>query len=516
MPGGSEGGGTTQKTEPWGPAKGHLMNLYARARDRSQEPSLGLYSQGPGQRYTNLEALWGATPGALAGAYGLSPETMDLGVRTGVAALNDYDRDAIRRTNELSFSPISGLYGQAEAATSNLMNNGVGSWGHDAVRTSQGLAANGLGPMGAQAGNIYGKLGSQGLGTRGDEAAGVFSQTARQGLGADGRAASQTFRDLSANPMGAAGNAAERALMKTSSGAYLTPDSNPYLKGMYEAATRPAIEQFNTQILPGITSQFSSSGRYGSGAQERVATQSGEGLSRNLLDTASNLYGNAYGQERGLQEGATRSLADYGNAAAGIRTGAAQGLGNLAATDVNLRQAGAQGLYGVASGDAAVRNAAAGGLGQLGTADANVRQAASNSLGTLAGMDADIRGRAAQMAPGIAGATTDAQQQRIAMQGQLGGMLRGLNQNLLSAGGQNYQGIVDDPYNRINFYGNIMQGLPGGLGTTTQQQAGAGGGFNASGAVGGAMGGAMLGNMLFPGAGMIPGALLGGGMGAFF
>ena len=54
--------------------------------------------------------------------------------------------------------------------------------------------------------------------------------------------------------------------------------------------------------LPGISSQFSGSGRYGSGAQQFATTQAANNLTRNLADASSNMYANAYGQERGLQD----------------------------------------------------------------------------------------------------------------------------------------------------------------------------------------------------------------------
>ena len=97
--------------------------------------------------------------------------------------------------------------------------------------------------------------------------------------------------------------------MKTVSGDYLTPDSNPYLRATYEAASQPLIEQFQANILPAITGQFGAGGRFGSGSHEYYVNQAGRQLEDSLADMASQLYGGAYQQERGLQEAATGRLA---------------------------------------------------------------------------------------------------------------------------------------------------------------------------------------------------------------
>lgn len=115
------------------------------------------------------------------------------------------------------------------------------------------------------------------------------------------------------NPFGSAGDTAQAYMTDAANGKYLSPDSNPYLKSMYDAAARRATQNFNTSVLPNLTAQFSSSGRYGSGQQEAVAGQAANNLQQNLVDTAANMYGQAYEAERGRQQQAAAGLADYGS-----------------------------------------------------------------------------------------------------------------------------------------------------------------------------------------------------------
>lgn len=115
------------------------------------------------------------------------------------------------------------------------------------------------------------------------------------------------------NPFGEAGTNAERYLTDAASGKYLSPDSNPYLAGMVDAANRRATQAFNTSTLPSLTAQFSASGRYGSGQQEAVAGRAANSLQQNITDNTANMYGTAYNNERSLQQQAAAGLADYGS-----------------------------------------------------------------------------------------------------------------------------------------------------------------------------------------------------------
>jgi hypothetical protein len=89
-------------------------------------------------------------------------------------------------------------------------------------------------------------------------------------------------------------------LGQTAGGGFL--NANPYQQQMMEAATRPLTQQFSNQVLPGIASLYSKSGRYGSGAMESALGQSTEAYGRALGDITGTLAGQQYQAERGLQQ----------------------------------------------------------------------------------------------------------------------------------------------------------------------------------------------------------------------
>jgi hypothetical protein len=103
---------------------------------------------------------------------------------------------------------------------------------------------------------------------------------------------------------------------QTASGAFL--GSNPYQQAMMQAATRPLEQQFGNQVLPQIASLFSKSGRYGSGAMQNALGQATESYGRALGDITSNIAGQQYQQERGLQQQAQLGQAQLAAAAPSI------------------------------------------------------------------------------------------------------------------------------------------------------------------------------------------------------
>jgi hypothetical protein len=94
----------------------------------------------------------------------------------------------------------------------------------------------------------------------------------------------------------------------TAAGQYL--NANPYQEQMMQAATRPLEQAFSQQVLPGISSLYSKSGRLGSGSMERALSSASEGFGRSLGDITSNIAGSQYQQERGLQQQAALQLAN--------------------------------------------------------------------------------------------------------------------------------------------------------------------------------------------------------------
>jgi len=102
----------------------------------------------------------------------------------------------------------------------------------------------------------------------------------------------------------------------TAAGGFL--QGNPYQQQMVEAATRPLVQQYSNQVLPGIASLYSKSGRYGSGAMQNALGQATEQYGRALGDVSANIVGPQYDQERARQQQALMGLTNLAQAAPGI------------------------------------------------------------------------------------------------------------------------------------------------------------------------------------------------------
>jgi hypothetical protein len=83
-------------------------------------------------------------------------------------------------------------------------------------------------------------------------------------------------------------DASSNELLKTISGGYLSPASNPFLADYGRILTE--------NIGSAVDSRFSGAGRYGSGAHQGV-------LGKGIGDALTQLYGGAYGAERGRMYG---------------------------------------------------------------------------------------------------------------------------------------------------------------------------------------------------------------------
>lgn len=102
-------------------------------------------------------------------------------------------------------------------------------------------------------------------------------------------------------------------LGQTAAGGFL--QGSPYQQQMIAAATRPLVQQYSEQVVPGIASGFSAAGRYGSGAMERAQAQAAERFARGLGDVTSQIVGQDYARERGLQQQAQLQQAALAQAA---------------------------------------------------------------------------------------------------------------------------------------------------------------------------------------------------------
>lgn len=94
---------------------------------------------------------------------------------------------------------------------------------------------------------------------------------------------------------------AQGMVADTLSGNFLSPESNPYLQAMSDAANRQTTRQYQEAVVPGIQAQFANSGRTGSGLFANAMDQSRDTLSRSLAESNANLYGNNFQNERNRQ-----------------------------------------------------------------------------------------------------------------------------------------------------------------------------------------------------------------------
>lgn len=92
---------------------------------------------------------------------------------------------------------------------------------------------------------------------------------------------------------------AQDELTNTITGKYL--NSNPYLQGAISAAVRPVTDAFTSSVMPGIDSNFSSAGRYGSGMQQGAYNDANETLAQQVGDIGTNMAYQNYGDERQRQ-----------------------------------------------------------------------------------------------------------------------------------------------------------------------------------------------------------------------
>ncbi len=99
----------------------------------------------------------------------------------------------------------------------------------------------------------------------------------------------------------------------TQSGAYLMPQSNPYLQQTFNAAAAPVAQQFRDATEPGIQAEFARAGSFGGSAQNQAEGIAQQNLGNTLQNLATNIYGGNYEQERQnqiRQQGLVPSLLD--------------------------------------------------------------------------------------------------------------------------------------------------------------------------------------------------------------
>lgn len=93
--------------------------------------------------------------------------------------------------------------------------------------------------------------------------------------------------------------AAQKQLTGTINGDYL--NKNPYLNGAIDAAVRPITNAFEGSVMPGIDSNFSAAGRYGSGLQGEAYNDANQALAQQIGDVSTQMAYQNYGDERQRQ-----------------------------------------------------------------------------------------------------------------------------------------------------------------------------------------------------------------------
>lgn len=101
-------------------------------------------------------------------------------------------------------------------------------------------------------------------------------------------------------------DAASQQLQQVISGQGLSPDSNPFLAATIDAATRPILETFEQDTLPGLRGLFTRAGQQvqnlGSSPFAEALARERTGVANAIGDVATNLAGQNFQAERARQQ----------------------------------------------------------------------------------------------------------------------------------------------------------------------------------------------------------------------
>lgn len=105
---------------------------------------------------------------------------------------------------------------------------------------------------------------------------------------------------------------AENEIGRNIGGEYL--NSNPYIDANVNRALRGITDQYKTSTMPSTMAQFQRAGAFGGSAHQEALARQEQGLGQALGDTAAQMYGANYAQERQNQLGAMGMADRYANA----------------------------------------------------------------------------------------------------------------------------------------------------------------------------------------------------------
>lgn len=97
---------------------------------------------------------------------------------------------------------------------------------------------------------------------------------------------------------------AQGAITDTLNGKYLDPTSNPQYLQALQASHQPYVDQFMSEVIPGITSAFEGSGRTGGGLHQGSVDRAVTGLNRTISDADAKAGSAYFGGERDRMIGA--------------------------------------------------------------------------------------------------------------------------------------------------------------------------------------------------------------------
>jgi len=447
----------------------------------------------------------------------------------------------------------------APSAATPLYENIYGAAGMQPGANVYGQAAAGQMPIAGQSqiSNLFSQAGEIGIPSALQQVAAGQMPIAGQGqlqnlYGAAGTQPGQQVFGAAAG--GQLQNLATGQLSNIAGGGFLT--GSPYQQAMMQAATRPLQQQFSEQILPGISSLYSRSGRLGSGSMERALERATEAQTRAVGDITANIAGTQYQQERALQQQALGQLAGVSQqdiatrlagagaleqaqrAAVGQQAGIAGQLAGLSAQDISNRLAASQALQegqragiaqqaglagqlaGLSAQDIQTRLLGAQGLQQAQQAALGTQLQAAGGVGTGQYQELSRQLAASQAAPQIYA------QQFLPSQtlAQVGAQREAIAAQPLQERMARYAFEQQLPYQQLSGYLSSVYGSPlGSFGTPAAQPQFAGN--RTVGALGGALAGGLGGYALgqafpnlgfgggfgLPALGAIGGGLLGGG-----
>lgn len=109
--------------------------------------------------------------------------------------------------------------------------------------------------------------------------------------------------------------AGSQMVQNTLSGQYMNPDSNPYLKGTYDAMAGRMADAYARGTGAQTMAQFNNAGAYGGSAMQETQQANNTAFGDSLGQLANQVYGDNYQQERGRQLQAGLMAPTYGNQA---------------------------------------------------------------------------------------------------------------------------------------------------------------------------------------------------------